>query len=191
MKIISMLVAVLVGTAMLCPVRAQDSGDANTAVGTQTQLQLMQDLVQQLGLASFLPSNPTANDYKDLLVAQNIQPAGGWQPTAPVTRGVLAVTTIQAQVFCGAATMPAAIVAAQQSGDLQAIVAASITACNDRGIGLTSVSSALQQSNLTVVPPANVIKPAATQVTETKTGESTKKDEKPATGTAGKRGPRI
>ncbi|MFH0878944.1 MAG: hypothetical protein V2A34_04455 [Lentisphaerota bacterium] len=63
---------------------------------TVTQAELGQLLVRVLGIARFLPANPTDQQCFALLMANGIQPVTGWNSTAEVKKADLARVIVQA-----------------------------------------------------------------------------------------------
>lgn len=70
-------------------------GNAAGSVGTMTQLEYIQWLVQLSGDTQKLGTSPKASDYVAWATSQGIVPAGGWNASAVLTREVLAQTLVQ------------------------------------------------------------------------------------------------
>lgn len=60
-----------------------------------TQGQLIEVMVNTLGLATMLPPSPSQADMIKLLMQNGIVPQGGWQPGQVVTAGTLARVIVQ------------------------------------------------------------------------------------------------
>ena len=60
-----------------------------------SQIELLQWLVQLRGAEASLPTAATSGDYVDWARSQNIEPQGGWNPGAALTRSVFAQTLAQ------------------------------------------------------------------------------------------------
>lgn len=74
-------------------------GAGSTSKGEKAKLvgegELAQWLVRVLGLARFLPAAPTDLECFQILMQNNIQPAGGWKQDSTVTMGTLARVVVQ------------------------------------------------------------------------------------------------
>jgi hypothetical protein len=60
-----------------------------------SQIELLQWLVHLRGAEASLPTAATTGDYVDWARSQNIEPQGGWNPGAALTRSVFAQTLAQ------------------------------------------------------------------------------------------------
>ena len=60
-----------------------------------SQIELLQWLVHLRGAEASLPTTATTSDYVDWARSQNIEPQGGWNPGAALTRSVFAQTLAQ------------------------------------------------------------------------------------------------
>ena len=60
-----------------------------------SQIELLQWLVHMRGAEASLPTAATTSDYVDWARSQNIEPQGGWNPGAALTRSVFAQTLAQ------------------------------------------------------------------------------------------------
>jgi hypothetical protein len=102
---LSCLIAVLVCalfsvTSQAAQAQGGKAKGAGTKVGSEepltTQAELAQVLVQVLGLARFLPANPSDQQCFAILMSNSIFPKGGWQAEKIVTGGDLARVIVQA-----------------------------------------------------------------------------------------------
>lgn len=64
--------------------------------GPVTEAELADWLVQVLGLARFLPANPSPEQCYAILLANGISPKEGWKGATAVSRGTLARVVVQA-----------------------------------------------------------------------------------------------
>jgi len=78
------------------PVRAADAASTNQATGQVSQAELAKLLVEVLGLAKFLPADPTPAQCFAILMANGITPKEGWDTGTAVTRADLARVIVQA-----------------------------------------------------------------------------------------------
>jgi hypothetical protein len=94
MKKMSVLAMMFASVVLFCsPVKGQDNTYTNV-----THFQFAKLMVQLCGLTPMLPTErtPTETDYFQLLAFNNIQPTGGWQSGALVTRADLAKVVVLA-----------------------------------------------------------------------------------------------
>lgn len=81
--------AVLCGALLAPPVAKADAGTP------LTQLEYIRWLVQLADATSQFSANSTAADYVQWARDNGLNPKGGWNPSAPLTREVLAQTLVQ------------------------------------------------------------------------------------------------
>jgi len=100
-KFIMMMLAMIVGASVFAsesqPEAAQEGtsdqqGESNDLM---TEGQLVEILVNSLGLATMLPPNPNQADTIQILMQNGIVPRDGWQPDRVVTLGNLARVLVQ------------------------------------------------------------------------------------------------
>jgi len=87
MKIISAVVAVVMGAVTLCSAATTNTPPQTAQV---TQIELAKLIVELAHLSRLLPPNPSDADYFALLMANNIAPEKGWVADQPVSRYDLA-----------------------------------------------------------------------------------------------------
>jgi len=83
---------VLLGAALVVGLAAPRQAKADSAM---TQLQYLQYMVQLAGDTSKFSQSSTPSDYVNWAKAQGMNPAGGWQPDAALSRDVLGQTLSQ------------------------------------------------------------------------------------------------
>lgn len=93
------LVVLLVISFCVPAAMAAEKGGAKKAAAPEaaavTQAQLAQLLVQVLGLARFLPANPSDQQCFAALLQNSISPQKGWEPEKIVTKADLARVIVQ------------------------------------------------------------------------------------------------
>ena len=82
----------LLGSSLCIALLAPAQSRAAAAI---TQLEYLQWLVQLSGDTGQFSANSTPNSYVDWARSRSMLPASGWQPTAALTRDVLAQTLVQ------------------------------------------------------------------------------------------------
>lgn len=87
-KLLVSIIALVVVSTLVAPMQARAEEAAATEAVTQAELARI--LTNVLGLSRFLPSQPTSAQRIAVLMENGIEPEGGWQPDAPVTRADLA-----------------------------------------------------------------------------------------------------
>ena len=85
--------SVCLGAALLAGIVSPREARADSP--TMNQLQYLQYLVQLSGDTDKFSPSSTASTYVDWARSQGMNPAGGWQPDATLSRDVLAQTLVQ------------------------------------------------------------------------------------------------
>jgi len=96
MKIISAVVAVVMGAVTLCSAADAPATNVSPQTAQVPQIELAKLVVELAHLSRFLPPNPSDADYFALLMANGIAPVKGWVADEPVSRADLARVSVLA-----------------------------------------------------------------------------------------------